>query len=121
MPYRISSRCTFPGCPNASTGGPCPTHRAPRPDPRPSAARRGYGRKWEKRRAAKLARDPFCEDCGAPATDVDHVPDRKLLVAAGVADPDAWEYLHSRCKAHHARETFRRARERKAGGMASES
>jgi 5-methylcytosine-specific restriction enzyme A len=57
-----------------------PTHRPPRPGPsdaRPSAARRGYGGAWRKLRRAKLARDPFCEVCGAAvATCVDH--DRSL-------------------------------------------
>ena len=45
---------------------------------RPSAARRGYGPRWRRARAAYLARHPLCADCRAQgrvvqATVVDHV------------------------------------------------
>jgi 5-methylcytosine-specific restriction protein A len=45
---------------------------------RASAARRGYGRRWRKARAAFLASHPLCAACQAeghvvPATVVDHV------------------------------------------------
>ena len=45
---------------------------------RPSAARRGYGPRWRRARAAYLARHPLCVPCQAagrlvPATVVDHV------------------------------------------------
>jgi 5-methylcytosine-specific restriction protein A len=45
---------------------------------RPSAARRGYGPRWRRARAAFLARHPLCALCRAqgrvvPATVVDHV------------------------------------------------
>jgi 5-methylcytosine-specific restriction protein A len=45
---------------------------------RPSAARRGYGSRWRRVRAAYLARHPWCVPCQAagrlkPATIVDHV------------------------------------------------
>ena len=45
---------------------------------RPSAARRGYGPRWRRARAAFLARHPLCASCQAdgrlvPATVVDHV------------------------------------------------
>jgi 5-methylcytosine-specific restriction enzyme A len=45
---------------------------------RPSAARRGYGSRWRKARAAFLARHPLCAACRAQgrvvqATVVDHV------------------------------------------------
>ena len=45
---------------------------------RPSAARRGYGPRWRRARAAFLARHPLCAACRAqgrvvPATVVDHV------------------------------------------------
>ena len=45
---------------------------------RPSAARRGYGPRWRRARAAYLARHPLCVPCAAagrlePATVVDHV------------------------------------------------
>jgi 5-methylcytosine-specific restriction protein A len=45
---------------------------------RPSAARRGYGPRWRRARAAFLAQNPLCASCKAdgrlvPATVVDHV------------------------------------------------
>jgi 5-methylcytosine-specific restriction enzyme A len=45
---------------------------------RPSAARRGYGPRWRRARAAFLAQHPLCAACRAlgrvvPATVVDHV------------------------------------------------
>jgi 5-methylcytosine-specific restriction enzyme A len=45
---------------------------------RPSAARRGYGPRWRRARAAFLAQHPLCAACQAdgrivPATVVDHV------------------------------------------------
>jgi 5-methylcytosine-specific restriction protein A len=45
---------------------------------RPSAARRGYGARWRRARAAFLAQHPLCAACRAqgrvmPATIVDHV------------------------------------------------
>jgi 5-methylcytosine-specific restriction protein A len=45
---------------------------------RPSAARRGYGSRWRRARAAFLARHPLCAACRSqgrvvPATVVDHV------------------------------------------------
>ncbi len=43
------------------------------PDHRPSARRRGYDAKWDKVRAAYLARFPLCEFCQDIATAVDHI------------------------------------------------
>jgi len=45
---------------------------------RPSAARRGYGPRWRRARAAFLARHPLCVRCQAagclePSTTVDHI------------------------------------------------
>jgi 5-methylcytosine-specific restriction enzyme A len=45
---------------------------------RPNAARRGYGPRWRRARAAFLAQHPLCASCEArgrvvPATIVDHV------------------------------------------------
>lgn len=75
------------------------------PDLRPSAARRGYGARWRQVRAKFLAEHPYCEDCGAPSTIPDHVPSRRELVALGVPDPDAEQYLHARCQTCHNRKT----------------
>jgi hypothetical protein len=56
-----------------------------------------------------------CEEdgCLEPATDVDHEPPRRELVAAGVTDPDAEQYLTALCHSHHSRKT---ARQNQLGG-----
>lgn len=72
-PPRICPRCraAVPG------GKPCPKCRPVQRDydaKRPSAAKRGYDRTWQKVRADALARHPFCAcGCGRPAVDVDHI------------------------------------------------
>jgi 5-methylcytosine-specific restriction protein A len=78
---------------------------------RPSAARRGYGSRWRRARAAFLARHPLCAACWAqgrvvPATVVDHlVPhrgDQKLFW-----DEANWAPA---CKPCHDRKTAREGR-----------
>ena len=78
---------------------------------RPSAARRGYGRRWRKARAAFLACHPLCAACRAqgrvvPATVVDHVVphrgDQKLFW-----DESNWEPF---CKPCHDAKTAREGR-----------
>ena len=78
---------------------------------RPSAARRGYGARWRRARAAYLARNPLCVPCQAagrlaPATVVDHrVPhrgDQKLFWNEG-----NWQGL---CKPCHDAKTAREGR-----------
>ena len=78
--------------------------RARKPDDRPSAAKRGYGRRWEKIRTLHLAREPLCRACKAEgqdtaATDVDHIKPKR----AGGTDQE--ENLQSLCIYHHARKT----------------
>jgi 5-methylcytosine-specific restriction enzyme A len=107
MALRIPRPCSYPGC---STLG-CTVHVRPvsteqrPPDRRPSAARRGYDARWRERRKEFLSTHPYCEDCGAPATIPDHVPSRRTLLAQGVADPDADQYLHPRCHSCHNKHT----------------
>jgi hypothetical protein len=38
-------------------------------------------------------------------SDVDHVIPRRILVAAGVANPDADAWLQSLCRSHHSTKT----------------
>jgi 5-methylcytosine-specific restriction protein A len=68
---------------------------------RPSAARRGYGPRWRRARAAYLARHPLCVPCESAgrlvaATVVDHVVphrgDDRLFW-----DEDNWQGLCKRC------------------------
>lgn len=108
--------CTVPGCPEYSAGGgKCDSHRAEAEQRRGTARQRGYGgRQWTEARTAVLRRDPFCvctdtdhghaDPCRQPATVADHYPDeRRDLVAAGVADPDALHRLRGVCAPCHGR------------------
>jgi len=45
------------------------------------------------------------EGCGAPSTDVDHNPSRRVLIAQGVRNPDAAEHLFALCHSHHSSKT----------------
>ena len=78
---------------------------------RPSAARRGYGPRWRRARAAFLAQHPLCAACRAlgrvvPATVVDHtVPHGGS--AALFWDQAQWQGLCKRC---HDRKTAREGR-----------
>lgn len=85
---------------------------------RPSAARRGYGYEWQKRRIAYLARNPWCR--GAPdlhggrpfwwhrATEVDHITPLRL----GGADDDS--NLQPLCKSAHSTKTALESAARRA-------
>lgn len=67
---------------------------------RPSAARRGYGRTWQKIRRVILARDPVCQACGRRASEeVDHV----LALASG--GTNAFDNLQGLCKSCHSTKT----------------
>jgi hypothetical protein len=90
--------CRVPWCPNYD---PCPAH----PPPPRHAHYPPLPTGWPVIRAAQLAAFPLCEDCGQPATDVDHRHGR----AAG----DAPGNLRSLCHPCHATRTGR------AGGQAS--
>ena len=110
MPNRPPRCCNHPGCPRpAYHGSLCEEHAKEQPrqqeTARPTSAQRGYGARWQKRRAEFLRDHPICEDCGRIATIPDHVPSRKELVRLGVPDPDADRYLHPRCRTCHNRKT----------------
>ena len=80
-------------------------HRHGHDDERPSAAARGYDRRWRKVRLIKLARSPLCEDCLAEgvttgAVDVDHVE----AIKDGGAMYDL-DNLRSLCHSHHSIKT----------------
>ena len=99
---RFPRPCRSPGCPNTATGGYCPACRRSG-DGRLSAAKRGYGRAWERLRRIKLRRQPLCQwpGCIELATDVDHIaPVRRASeVLVGLNE------LQSLCHAHHSLKT----------------
>jgi 5-methylcytosine-specific restriction protein A len=78
---RLQGPCTQPGCPNRSAGhGLCQQHEQQRKarldGERGTAAQRGYGADWRRRRAEVLRETPSCQVCGRLATDVHHVARR---------------------------------------------
>jgi len=111
MPDRPLRPCGRPGCPELTRDGWCDKHRPPkrvRDDNRPSAAKRGYGRRWREASKAFLRQHPLCEceECRRlgrirPAEVVDHIiphrGDPKLFW-----DPNNWQALSKRC---HDRKT----------------
>lgn len=64
--------------------------------------------KWRNGAAGYFQRHPACVDCGAPATQRDHVPPRRVLVAAGIHDPDHERWWRGRCDSCHSRVTVTR-------------
>lgn len=72
-----------------------------RGDARASAHKRGYDEEWEAIRAAKLAKDPFCEEegCDDLAIDVHHkIPKRD-------GGTNHRSNLQSLCHSHHSKKT----------------
>lgn len=117
--------CQHPGCPASAERGAysCAAHARPSHEPavaRPSAAARGYDRKWRRIRAMFLRKHPVCTGtvdgahgrppvrCDRPATEVDHITP---LADGGT---NAWSNLQPRCKPCHSRKTA--AENRGAGG-----
>ena len=74
-------------------------HLGRRRDDRPSAARRGYDRKWRRIRAAFIKANPYCAVCGAPTEEVDHI------IPRAVGGSNDWSNLQPLCKIHHSQKT----------------
>lgn len=69
-------------------------------DPRLSACKRGYGRRWERQRKTVLAEEPICRICGHnPSTCVDHIIPRSQ------GGSDYRENLQGLCERCHNRKT----------------
>jgi hypothetical protein len=81
----------------------CPAHGGTNRSPeRRTSADRSYGRQFRRNRTILLARDPICVECGlVPSVVADHEPSRRVLLARGVEDPDALEYLRALCLGCH--------------------
>jgi 5-methylcytosine-specific restriction protein A len=103
-PTRPPTPCTFRGCPAlVPGGGRCPQHqreeRRHYDAQRPTSSKRGYGRNWQRLRLLILHEEPLCRECGAAATDVDHID--------GDVTNLRRENLQALCHAHHSRLTAR--------------
>ncbi len=102
----LLNKCTTPGCPNRCVKGRCGACRLRMA--RTSPARNRYGPDWSRRRLEYLTAHPRCELCTHQATVPDHYPlSRRILVAMGIGDPDADEYLRPLCDWCHNKETAR--------------
>ena len=106
MPRKALKPCKHPGCPNLTDGLYCAKHQPLHPD-RPSAAKRGYGSKWQRLSKAYLRKHPLCVRCKAQGrftatTVVDHIiphrGDPHLMW-----DESNWQAL---CKSCHDRKTW---------------
>lgn len=90
MPRRPKRMCTWPGCRRLVHGSRCSEHvkRARRESDRqrPSASRRGYGRRWQRYARWFLAEHPICVKCGEPSEQVDHIQ-----AVSGPDDPLFWD------------------------------
>lgn len=80
MAQKAQHECYYPGCHVLTRDRYCDKHKRPEDKRRPSAAKRGYGSKWDKARKAFLAAHPTCQcaECvasGHPlqADVVDHI------------------------------------------------
>lgn len=105
--------CTTPSCPTLTTRGRCEACRrgarrtqaqARRTQGDPSMA--AYStHAWRSSGPAFFTQHPHCVDCGAEATQRDHVPPRRLLVALHIRDPDHPRWLQPRCDSCHSTKT----------------
>lgn len=112
-PRRARTVCSTPGCPELTNGGACDDHRKQRKRTQ-AKQRRAAGDtsmdvystdQWKARRRAYLRSHPTCRGCGAKATEPDHIVPRQLLLALGIQDPDADQWLQPLCKPCHSRKT----------------
>lgn len=105
--------CTYPGCAAlVSSGSRCEQHRAkPWATTTTSSTARGYGARWRRQRAAQLMRHPYCESCGAVATEVDHIVP---LADGGASSPLNLRSLCTRC---HASRTGRQQARRLSSSL----
>ena len=113
MPRQALQVCSTPGCPTLTPRGRCAACRAE--GRKVQAQQRRATRdpsmdvystsEWRTRRTNYLADHPYCVCCGEPATEVDHVIPRRILVAAGIHDPDHPTWLQSLTKPHHSHKT----------------
>lgn len=117
MPSKPKKPCTYPGCPELTTGGRCDRHKrqASRKydKERGTSGERGYDATWQKVREMKANQDPLCQEClktgrTVPLDKVHHIkpiethPELRLVM----------ENLRSLCtpchEAEHEGERFKR-------------
>src|SRR5690554_1159232 len=62
---------------------------------------------WRTTRRIYLSKHPHCQHptCTRTAEDVDHIIPRRILVAAGINNPDHERWLQALCHPHHSSKT----------------
>ena len=109
VPSKPLKPCRQPGCKNVTASLYCETHVLNKKDTkRGSAAKRGYGSRWQKYRRVYLINHPFCVECAKEnvitlATVVDHVTPHKGSLEL-FWDEENHQPL---CKRHHDIKTQR--------------
>ena len=113
MPYKPKRPCSHPRCSaliEVNTGGYCDEHKRKQQQEydkdRGSAAKRGYGSRWQKARESFLAHHPLCVVCAGEgmttlATVVDHIIPHKGDLHL-FWDTSNWQQL---CEYHHNQKT----------------
>jgi 5-methylcytosine-specific restriction protein A len=91
--------CLEPGCGRLTRSGSRCREHASGWQRRPSAGT--YGWAWTKLRAQVLREEPYCRQCGAPSTEVDHI------VGKARGGTDNRSNLQGICHRCHARKTRR--------------
>ena len=119
MPKKPLKPCSYPGCGNLVESGYCSVHARNRTGnfKRDPKVQKLYDRAWRKRRAAHLAKHPWCADCldkglFTPAVDVHHV-DRHQGDKRKFKNSD----LKSLCKVCHSRRTVEELKQAREGGL----
>ena len=119
MPLAPKHPCGHPGCGALVERGKsrCKKHQSEvsrqQNALRPTVTAQGYGHTWRKLRRMVLNRNPLCAECGAIATEVDHIVPRKN----GGENVDS--NLRALCKPCHSRKTMRETRRRHGNGSVS--
>jgi len=113
MPRLAPKPCNHTGCPNLTQGRYCDDHADQHKhnwqDDRYRGTRqqRGYGKEWQRIRAARLRQDHYlCQVCikqdrTTPATEVDHI------ISKANGGTDHIDNLQSICKQCHRSKTAR--------------
>ena len=98
MPTAPRKPCRANNCPALVERGTwCTEHYRPAlrtPETRATSAQRGYGYRWQLRRAQYLSTHRWCVWCGELATDVDHIIRKR---DGGADDESNWQSLCHSC------------------------